>query len=134
MINSSMVMMALGVFRFGIQNDAYQKLSKTTSYRWEKLAQIGAMPSLQYLGQDTQEVRINGVIYPHFKGGLRQVELMRLIANKGKPMMMVDGLGFVWNRWVITQIGDTKSIFLSDGAPRKIEFSMTLKSYSGGVL
>ncbi len=69
------------------------------------------------------------MIHPHFKGGLHQVEQMRHQAGKGEPMMMVDGLGWVWNRWVITRVQECKSHFLRDGAPRKIEVSLTLKSY-----
>jgi phage protein U len=44
-------------------------------------------------------------------------------------MMLVDGLGFVWQRWVITRVSETKSLFLADGAPRRIEFNVTLRAY-----
>jgi phage protein U len=70
-----------------------------------------------------------GTIYPHFKGGLRQVELMRLVARAGNPLLLCDGLGWVWDRWVITGVEETKSVFMADGAPRKIEFVLTLSSY-----
>ena len=43
--------------------------------------------------------------------------------------MMVDGMGWVWKRWVIVNVSDTKSYFMSDGAPRKIEFTVTLQAY-----
>ena len=69
------------------------------------------------------------MIYPHFKGGLRQVELMRLVAGQGQPLILVDGLGWVWERWVITGVEERKSLFMSDGAPRKIEFTMQLLAY-----
>jgi len=131
-----MVMMALGVFRFGMSSSNYQKMSRTAAYRWGKVARIGREPALQYAGPDTQEITLEGVIYPHFKGGLRQVELMRLKAGSGQPMMMVDGLGWVWKRWVIVRVEERKSYFMRDGAPRKIEFSMTLQSYgpdAGGL-
>ena len=130
-----MVLMALGVFRFGISNDGYQKLSRTAAFRWQKLNRIGRAPALQYGGPDAEQITIEGVIYPHFKGGLRQVELMRLRAQTGLPMMMVDGLGWVWKRWVIVNVEEKKSYFLRDGAPRKIEFTMTLKAYGsdGGL-
>jgi phage protein U len=44
-------------------------------------------------------------------------------------MMLVDGLGWIWERWVIAGVEETKSVFLADGAPRKIEFSLTLRAY-----
>ncbi len=128
-MSTAMVMMGLGVFRFGISNGAYQTLRRTAPYRWGKVERIGRMPALQYLGPDTQDLGIEGVIYPHFKGGLRQVELMRAKAGTGAPHMMVDGLGFVFHRWVITSVEERKSHFLRDGAPRKIEFALNLQSY-----
>ncbi|WP_253261199.1 MULTISPECIES: phage tail protein [unclassified Roseobacter] len=124
-----LVMMALGSFRFGMTNGAYQQFSRNAGYRWNEVERIGREPALQYLGPGAQEVAIEGVIYPHFKGGLHQVDLMRLNAGNGLPMMMVDGLGWVWKRWVIVRVEERKSYLLRDGAPRKIEFSLTLKSY-----
>jgi phage protein U len=123
------VMMALGAFRFGMQNDAYQKLSRSAPFRWEKVMRQGRAPALQFAGPDAESITLEGIIYPHFKGGLKQVDLMRAQAGLGVPLMMVDGLGWVWKRWAITEVRDTRSYFMADGAPRKIEFSMTLQSY-----
>ncbi|MBQ4825043.1 phage tail protein [Leisingera sp. HS039] len=136
MMQLGLVMMALGVFRFGMAGGSYQQFSRTAGYRWQRVDRIGRAPALQYTGPDAEDLTLEGVIYPHFKGGLRQVELMRLQAKTGLPMMMVDGLGWVWDRWTITRVEERKSLFLADGAPRKIEFTMNLKSYGqdNGVL
>jgi hypothetical protein len=132
----SLVMMALGVFRFGVSEGAYQKFSRDAGYRWNKVERLGRAPALQFAGPDTQDVTIEGTIYPHFRGGLRQVDLMRLRAGTGVPFMMVDGLGWVWQRWAITKVQERKTFFMSDGAPRKIEFTLSLQSYGpdAGVL
>ncbi|WP_259791334.1 phage tail protein [Aliiroseovarius crassostreae] len=122
-------MMALGAFRFGMSNDAYQEFSRSAKYRWSKVNRLGRAPALQYAGPDAEEITLEGVIYPHFKGGLRQVDQMRLQAGKAQPLMMVDGMGWVWKRWVITSVEERKKHFMSDGAPRQIEFSMSLQSY-----
>jgi phage protein U len=124
-----LVMMALGSFRFGMSNDAYQNFSRTAGYRWSKVDRLGRAPAMQFLGPDAQTVTLSGVIYPHFKGGLKQVDLMMLKAETATPLMMVDGLGWVWKRWVITSVTEKKGLFMADGAPRKIDFTMTLKSY-----
>jgi hypothetical protein len=51
-------------------------------------------------------------------------------------MMLVDGLGWVWERWVIIAVEERKSVFLPGGAPRKIEFTVRLRAYGadGGLL
>jgi phage protein U len=125
----SVVMMALGAFRFGVNRANYQTFTRSASWRWEAQDRLGRNPALQFLGPGTDEISLQGVIYPHFKGGLRQVELMRFVANAGQPLILVDGLGWVWDRWVITSVEETKTLFLADGAPRKIEFSVGLKAY-----
>lgn len=123
------VMMALGAFRFGVNRANYQTFTRAAAYRWAKLDRVGRAPALQFLGPDAEEITLEGTIYPHFKGGLRQIELMRLVARTGQPMMLVDGLGFVWDRWAITDVSETKSVFLAGGAPRKIEFTIGLRAY-----
>ncbi|MDJ0824255.1 MAG: phage tail protein [Rhodobacter sp.] len=130
----SLVMMGLGLFRFGVNRAAYQTLTRETGFRWAQMDRVGRKPALQFLGPDAAVITLEGVIYPHFKGGLRQVELMAAMAGLGQPMMLVDGLGWVWSRWVIESVTEKKSFFLGDGAPRKIEFSMTLKAYGGDLL
>ena len=128
-ISLGTIMMALGTFRFGVNRASYQMFTRDAAYRWAKQDRLGRDPALQYLGPDAEEITLEGVIYPHFKGGLRQMELMRAVARQGVPMMLVDGLGFVWQRWVITRVSETKSLFLADGAPRSIEFNVTLRAY-----
>lgn len=128
-INLGTVMMALGTFRFGMNRANYQTFTRAAAYRWAKQDRLGRAPALQFLGPDAEEITLEGTIYPHFKGGLRQIELMRLVARSGQPMMLVDGLGFVWDRWAITAVSETKSVFLAGGAPRKIEFSISLQAY-----
>jgi len=125
----SSVMMALGSFRFGVSRANYQTFRRSAEYRWEQLPRIGRAPAAQFMGPGVQTVTLEGVIYPHFKGGLRQLEVMRLIARQGQPLMLTDGLGWVWDRWIITLVEESKTFLMADGAPRKIEFNVTLQSY-----
>lgn len=136
-MDMSLVMLALGAFRFGVSGADYQKLSRDANYRWSSVERLGRKPARQYAGPGEETINLEGVIYPHFKGGLHQVELMRLQAGLGVPMMMTDGLGWIWDRWTIDSVSETKSYFMADGAPRKIEFSVSLTSYGpdgGGSL
>ena len=42
-------------------------------------------------------------------------------------------MGWVWGRWVITGVEERKSLFMADGAPRKIEFTTSLKAYGSDL-
>lgn len=129
MVIASLTMMALGAFRFGVNRASYQTLTRTSAYRWATLDRAGATSAAQFLGIGPEQMTLEGTIYPHFKGGLRQVELMRAVAGLGEPMILVDGLGWVLDRWCIAGIEEKKGTFLADGAPRRIDFRLELVSY-----
>ena len=129
MADLASVMMALGAFRFGIAQGDYQELRREASWRWPVQERLGRAPASQFTGPGVQTVTLSGVIYPHFKGGLRQLDAMRALAGLGRPMMLVDGLGFVFDTWCITEIAETRSVLMRDGAPRRIEFQVALESY-----
>lgn len=126
---ASLTMMALGTFRFGVNSANYQTLSRSAAFRWSKQDRAGQAPASQFLGPDAEDMTLEGTIYPHFKGGLRQVEAMRAVAGLGQPMILVDGLGWVLQRWVILSVDERKSVFLAGGAPRRIDFTLKLRSY-----
>lgn len=123
------IMLALGEFRFEIATTAYQKLAYSQSWRWPEQARITREPALQFMGKNAAEIDLEGVIYPSFKGGLGQIETLRTMADRGEPLSLVDGLGRVWERWVITELSDTRTLFADDGQPRKLEFRVKLKAY-----
>jgi len=129
----SLVTMALGSFRFGVGQANYQSFSQAARYRWEQVNRVGAAPAAQFAGPDVQSVTLEGVFHPHYHGGLSQMRQMRAIAGFGNPLMLTDGLGFVWNRWVVVSIEETQTYLLSDGAPRQIAFTIELESYGEGL-
>lgn len=125
----AMTMMALGEFRFALETAAYERLVLSQSWRWPKHDRITRDPALQFVGLDTAEIALEGVIYPSFKGGLGQIERLRAMADEGRPLLLTDGLGRVWGKWAIERIEDARTHFTDDGQPRKIEFRLTLKAY-----
>lgn len=56
---ASLVMMALGTFRFGVNSASYQTWRRSASYRWEQLDRAGRAPALQFLGPDVEEVTLS---------------------------------------------------------------------------
>jgi len=123
------VMLGLGEFRFEVDALAYQKLSLNQAWRWPEQARISRDPALQFVGRDAGTIELDGVIYPSFKSGLGQCDAMRALADEGRPLQLIDGLGRIWGAWVITEMGDTRTVFAEDGQPRKVEFRIKLKAY-----
>lgn len=122
-------MMALGSYRFSIDSAAYQALKHSQAYRWQAQERLQRRPAMQFLGAGEESIELSGVIYPHFKGGLKQLDAMRIEASKGQPLLLVDGLGFVWGQWVITQVDEGQSFFQANGQPLKQSFQLKLVNY-----
>lgn len=128
------MMMILGAYRFCIGNAAYQNLVRTTEYNWVEQKRILGEPAMQFIGIGTDTIKLDGVVYPQFKGGLRQVTLMRVQAGLGIPLMLISGNGMAFGRWCIVNIDETQTTFMADGSARKIAFSLTLKKYGEDAL
>lgn len=122
-------LMTLGEFRFSMETAAYSTLQRTARYQWSSQARLGRKPAQQFTGKDPETITLNGVILPHFKGGLGQVNSMRKLAGDGVPLNMSDGLGNIWGKWCITEVRENQSDFTSNGAARSIRFSLTLVEY-----
>lgn len=121
--------MALGDYRFCIDNAVYQELKRNQSYRWQGQARLLKEPAQQFIGLGEETLEFSGVIYPHYRGGFKQLEKLRAQAGKGKPLLLVDGLGFVWGLWVVTQLEEIQSNFMPAGQALKQTFRLALTHY-----
>lgn len=127
----SFTMMALGDYRFSLDTAAYDQLERTHAWRWATVERIGAKSAAQYLGEGDEAIRMSGAIYPHFRGGIGQVEKLRAQASTGAPLQLVDGKGLVWGFYVVTDVTERQTIFFGNGTPRRIEFEISLMAYGG---
>ncbi|MGE4296924.1 MAG: phage tail protein [Desulfovibrionaceae bacterium] len=126
---TSSVMMALGSYRFSLSTAAYQQLRRTTPFRWAEQPRFAREPGLQFTGPGKETIELEGVILTTFKGGLGQLDAMRAEAGKGVPLVLTDGLGKAWGKYVIEEVAETQTVFLPGGIPKKIEFSLRLSRY-----
>ena len=122
-------LMALGFYRFSIDTAAYNELERIDRYRWPTQPLIGQHPAAQFTGFEAPEVTLKGTVYPHWAGGLGQIEAMRSEAASGNPLELVDGLGRVWGLWSITEIRETQGAHLDNSAPRRQTFEIKLQYF-----
>lgn len=123
------IMMALGDYRFALSTAAYRELARTSEWRWAEQERVGVKAALQYVGPSGDNITLQGVVYPHYWGGLGQINAMRAQADTGKPLILVDGTGKVWGKWCITKIAERQTHHLPNGVPLKMEFDLTLREY-----
>lgn len=123
------VMMQLGSFQFCLMTAVYQELIRKNEYKWPSQHRFGQRPSRQFVGVGDETMQLPGIIYPEYRGGFQQIEAMRNMAARGQPLLLVDGLGKLWGRWVIESIDEKQSLFAAFGAPRKQEFTLSLARF-----
>lgn len=134
-------MARLGDFQFSLDTAPFQDYQRSSGYRWEEKPRIGRESALQFTGLESETITLTGVIYPHFRGGLGQMEAMRQQAGQGVPLPFIYSSEFVgqyMGRWCIRSIDEGRTVFFEDGKPRRIDFRVTLSKYgdddSGGPL
>lgn len=135
------VLMTLGdgaqVFRFAVDTAAYQSLTRRTEWRWPAQERLWSEPARQFTGRGTDEITIEGVILPAFRGGLQQIKAMRELADAAlkdgsaaRPLMLTTGYGDVLGEWVIASIEEEQPTIGERGAPLEQRFRMTLAAYA----
>ena len=122
-------MLALGPYRFSIDTAAYQELARATAYRWASQPRLGRRPARQFVGVGEDTISLDGAIYPHYRGGLGQIDALRAEAAKGEALQLVTGRGDVLGLWVVERVEETQRLFLSDGRPRQVTFRIELAHY-----
>lgn len=123
------IMMVLGTYVFSIESASYQKLSRSVAYRWKNQTRMMARDALQFTGEGEDSITLTGVIYPNYKGGTGQLTVMRGLAGKGKPLILIDGKGFVHGLWIIEKIEEVVDAFFGKGVPKKQTFTMKIRKY-----
>jgi uncharacterized protein len=125
-------MARLGAFTFSLDTAAFQELQRVSTYRWEAKNRIGRKPAQQNVGSGADTIRLNGTIYPHYRGGLGQMGVLRSLADAGEPLPLIyafESAGQYCGRWCVTEISETRTVFFDNGAPRRIDFTLSLVEY-----
>lgn len=122
--------MMLGTqYQFCLDTAAYQSLRRSAEYRWPSQERFGRLSARQFTGPGAESIDLDGTIYPHFRGGLGQMDSLRALAGNGQALLLVDGRGKSWGKWCIERVEETGTIFDGNGDPRRIDFRLTLGRY-----
>jgi phage protein U len=119
-------MMALGIFVFGLDTVPYQQLQRQTTWRHPSNSRVGRRPARQFAGPGDDAITLSGTLYPELTGGKVSLALLRYMADSGKAWPLIEGTGYIYGLYVVEDVSETNSLFFSDGAARKIDFTIKL--------
>lgn len=120
------MMMALGLFVFGLPTVPYQQLQRQLAWRHPANSRVGARPTRQFIGRGDETITLSGVLFPELTGGRVSLAALEAMADSGKAWPLIEGTGLFYGLYIIEEQATTHSEFFPDGAPRKIEFSLKL--------
>ncbi|OCQ54489.1 Phage P2 GpU [Photorhabdus australis subsp. thailandensis] len=121
------MMAALGLFVFMLKTTPYQSLQYQQSWRHAFNSRIGLRPAGQFLGPDNDTMILSGSLYPEITGGRLSLVALQVMADSGKAWSFIDGSGTVYGMFIIESIDQTKTELMSNGAARKIDFTLKLR-------
>jgi phage protein U len=127
----------LGGFSFELQTLTPERIERETEYRWVRQDPLGAAPIQQFLGDKKgrpheERMTISGVSHPAFTGSFDQLKKLRDMAAAGKPLRLIYAdtkVGENLGLWIIRKIKEGRSIFIGEGVPLKVEFTIELDFY-----
>lgn len=120
-------MMALGLFVFGLRTVPYQQLQRQRQWRHPSLGRVGLRPARQFAGPGDDTITLSGVLLPEITGGKLWLTVLEAMADEGKAWPLIEGTGLFYGLYVIEDLSNTDGLFFTDGAARKIDFSLVLK-------
>lgn len=122
-----MHLMALGQFIFSMPTLAFDEFRRTCSWRHPANSRVGVLPARQSLGPGEDTITIGGLLVPLIAGRLSSLRELRDMADTGKAYALVSGTGEVFGAYVIESLDESRSVHMANGAPRRIEFGLTLQ-------
>ncbi len=120
-------MMAWGMFVFGLSSLPYSELDRQSNWRHPTNSRVGFRPGTQFLGQGDETITLTGTCLPEVTGGRTWIELVRAMADMGSAWPLVEMSGKIYGLYVCESFNDKSSHLMQDGAPQKIDFTITLK-------
>ncbi len=123
------VQIILSGFIFGIDDAGYEKLSRSSNYRWPAQNRIQHRVAHQFVGEGNEAISINGYIHPEMGVGMYKLDDLRALAAGGQPHIVVTMHGKIFGKFVIVSVKDDFSGLLDDGKARRVDFVVELKRY-----
>lgn len=121
------MLMAIGPFPFMQSTLPHQSARRSTEWRHPTQGRVDYRPASQFVGAGDETMTLSGVLMPEITGGAMSLDALRLLAAAGMAWPLIEGTGRILGLWVILAVEQTGTYLMADGAPQRIEFSVSLR-------
>lgn len=127
------MLLALGMFVFGMDSLVYNQIQRRRGWRHPTNDRVGARPAGQFAGPGEDVITLPGVLAPGLTGRREALDELAAMADAGEAYTLVDGDGEHFGAYVITDLDETRRHITIDSQPRLIDFTLTLKRMDDDV-
>lgn len=120
------MMMCFGTYVFSLSTAAYDQLQRQMQWRHSSSERLHARPARQYVGPGDETISLQGLIAAELTDDIQTLDVLRALADEGRPQSLVEGTGVVYGSYVIDSLSETRKELFNDGTPRLIEFQLQL--------
>ncbi len=120
------MMMCFGTYVFSLSTAAYDQLQRQMQWRHSSSERLHARPARQYVGPGDETISLQGLIAAELTDDIQTLDVLRALADEGRPQSLVEGTGLVYGSYVIDSLSETRKELFHDGTPRLIEFQLQL--------
>ncbi len=128
------MLLALGMFVFGMDSLVYNQIQRRRSWRHPTNDRVGARPAGQFAGPGEDVITLPGVLAPGLTGRREALDELAAMADAGEAYTLVDGDGEHFGAYVITDLDETRRHITIDAQPRLIDFTLTLKRMDDDIV
>lgn len=120
-------------YYFNLDTAAFDELRRQASFRWAGQERLRRSVAQQAVGLGEEKITLKGAIFPHHKGGIKQLNVLRSIGRNLQPLNLVTGYGEVLGNWCLVSVDEEQSHLLAGGVPRKQGFNLEFVSYGNDL-
>jgi uncharacterized protein len=125
--------MSLGGFAFEAVGFSFTELKRQVNTHWAEIEVANRIEALQWIGPKSDDITIQGVLFPEEFGGLDTLQDLIAQAKAGVPMMLVTRAGKIHGLHVVISIDEDRKHIKADGTPRHDAYHIKLKRYVPGA-
>ena len=121
------MLMSLGQFIFKTSTLAFQEIQRQRAWNYADNAVAFGRAKKQFTGAGEDTITLPGLIYEEYGFGTRfALDELAGMADTGQGFVLMDGSGYLYGVYVISNIDETKSVLLDNGVPRKVDYTLKL--------
>ncbi|NTG19393.1 phage tail protein [Agrobacterium rhizogenes] len=126
----SVTSMMLGGYAFEALGFGYQNIKRKVNTPWVEIPVGQTLNPQQWTGPTSDEVTIQGVLFPEEFGGQSQLDGIIAASMAGTEMMLVSGdamEGVIRGMFTVQSVEEDQSYHDARGAPRRNAYVISLK-------